>query len=48
MNNVTKYQIPSQESLKKQKGRMEEKNKRDYYVHGGSHTCVFSIGQECL
>jgi hypothetical protein len=27
--------------------RMEERKRTDFYVLGGSHTCVFSIGQGC-
>ncbi len=31
---------------KNKKERMEERKRRDFYVHGGSHTCVFLISQE--
>jgi len=32
--------------LKNKKERMEERKRSDFYIHGGSHICVFSIGQE--
>jgi hypothetical protein len=31
---------------KNKKERMEERKRRDFYIHGGSHICVFSISQE--
>jgi len=37
----TKYQVKKVQKNKKE--RMEEKKKKNYYVH----TCVFSIGWEC-
>jgi hypothetical protein len=37
----TKYQVRKVQKNKKE--RMEEKKKKDYYVH----TYVFSIGREC-
>jgi len=32
---------------KNKKERMEERKRTDFYVLGGSHTCVFSIGWGC-
>jgi hypothetical protein len=32
--------------FQKHKERMEERKRRDFYTCGGSHTHVFSIGQE--
>jgi hypothetical protein len=35
-----------QENSKKKKEKMEETKRRDFYICRGSHTSVFSIGQE--
>jgi len=32
---------------KSKKERMEERKRRDFYIHGSCHNRVFSIGQEC-
>jgi len=32
---------------KRKEGRVEERKRRDFEGHGGSHTHVFSIGWEC-
>jgi hypothetical protein len=46
MNNVTKYQVKKIKKNKKE--GIEEIKRRDCYVHGGSHTCVFSMGGNAL
>ncbi len=33
--------------IRKIQKHKEERKRRNFYICGGSHTCVFSIGQEC-
>jgi hypothetical protein len=37
----------SRKLKKEKKERVEERKRRDFERHGGSHTHVFSIGREC-
>jgi len=38
--------IDGKDHKKNKKKRMEEKKRRDFYIRGGSHTHVLSIGWE--
>jgi hypothetical protein len=47
-NSKHKEERDKSEKIKKnKKERMEERKRTDFYVLGGSLTCVFSIGRGC-